>query len=69
MSTCHDFKIVVRIHLILWLLNMAASSNRNEEEEEWNKCVNNFQGAASFQGRFAYLLMSIHFVNPRILNR
>lgn len=37
-------------------------------EEEWEICVKHCYTAAIFQGRFAYFLMSFHYVNPYILN-
>ncbi|KAJ8949984.1 hypothetical protein NQ318_002393 [Aromia moschata] len=38
------------------------------EEEQWRNLVQNFCLAAIFQGRLSYCLMSIHAVNPHILN-
>ncbi|KAJ8975546.1 hypothetical protein NQ317_009202 [Molorchus minor] len=38
------------------------------EEEQWRLLVENFCLAAIFQGRLAYCLMSIHAVNPSIMN-
>lgn len=37
------------------------------EEEALNECINNFYTIATLQGRIAYLLMSVHAVNPAIL--
>lgn len=38
------------------------------EEEQWRRLVRNFYLAAISQGRIAYCLMSVHAVNPSILN-
>lgn len=39
------------------------------EEEILNQCRDNFYLTATIQGRLAYLLMSIHAVNPHIFAR
>ncbi|XP_018567611.1 uncharacterized protein LOC108908163 [Anoplophora glabripennis] len=38
------------------------------EEEQWRRLVRHFFIAAIYQGRVAYCIMSIHAVNPYILN-
>lgn len=37
------------------------------DEEEWNEFLQTFCQVASFQGRVAYCLMSVHAVNPALL--
>lgn len=47
---------------------MNNTSNMREEEIAIEECIGNFYTIASLQGRIGYLLMSIHAVNPAILN-
>lgn len=45
------------------------NSNARDEERIIDDCIRTFYRIATLQGRIAYLLMSIHAVNPAILNR
>nr|XP_023014383.1 uncharacterized protein LOC111504122 isoform X2 [Leptinotarsa decemlineata] len=47
---------------------MATEANLTEEEQ-WEHFLEMFYLAATFQGRAAYFLMSIHAVNPGVLTQ
>lgn len=42
-------------------------NNPQDEDAAVEECIRNFYTIATIQGRIAYLLMSIHAVNPNIL--
>lgn len=44
------------------------SNNMRDEDAAIEECMRNFYTVATLQGRMAYLFMSIHAVNPEILN-
>lgn len=42
--------------------------SNNARDEDIEECIRNFYRVATLQGRIAYLFMSIHAINPAILN-